>query len=86
MTQLVLTTDGRLTTGMLESESPTEIVLRTADNKQVVMARDDIDSIETSDQSLMPKFLLRDMTAQQAADLLTYLRSLGTTPASNDSS
>ena len=86
MTQLVLTTDGRLTTGMLESESPTEIVLRTAENKQVVMARDDIDSIETSDQSLMPKFLLSDMTAQQAADLLTYLRSLGTTPASNDSS
>ncbi len=85
VTQIVLTTDGRLTTGMLESESPTEIVLRTAENKQVVMARDNVDSIETSDQSLMPKFLLSDMTAQQAADLLTYLRSLGTTPASHDS-
>ena len=78
--RIVATVDGRLLSGLLDRESPREIVLRTVDKKELTIARDDIDQLQTSPRSLMPEFLLSDLTAQQAADLLAYLRSLGAAP------
>ena len=83
-TRVVLTNDGQLLTGLLESESPSEVVLKTLEKKKVAIARDDIDEIQISSRSLMPEFLLSDLTAQEAADLLAYLISLGTDPAGTD--
>ena len=80
--RVVVTTEGRLHTGLLERESPREIVLRTTEKKKLTLARDDIDELQTSPRSLMPEFLLSDLTAQQAADLLAYLQSLGAAPPS----
>ena len=77
---MLVTAEGRLHTGLLERESPQEIVLRTAEKKQLTIERDDIDELQISPISLMPQFLLSDLTAQQAADLLAYLQSLGAAP------
>ena len=78
--RVIVTIAGRLHTGLLARESPREIVLRTAEKKTLTIARDDIDELQTSPRSLMPEFLLSDLTAQQAADLMAYLRSLGAAP------
>ena len=78
--RVIVTTEGRLHTGLLERESPQEIVLRTAEKKKLTIVRDDIDELQISPLSLMPQFLLSDLTAQQAADLLAYLQSLGAAP------
>ena len=83
--RVVVTTEGRLHTGLLEHESPREVVLRTAEKRKLTLARDDIDELQTSPRSLMPEFLLSDLTAQQAADLLAYLQSLGAAPPPSDS-
>ncbi len=40
----------------------------------------EIDAMEKREQSLMPELILRDVTAQDAADLLAYLMTLGTSP------
>jgi hypothetical protein len=37
---------------------------------------DDVEQLATQPKSLMPELLLRDMTAQQVADLLAFLGSL----------
>ena len=36
----------------------------------------DVEQLVPQQQSLMPEMLLRDMTAEQVADLLEYLSSL----------
>ncbi len=72
----VLTLDGIIVSGMLTSESPTEIVLTDAMGKRHLIARDDIDELLPQKKSLMPEQLLQSLTAQQAADLIELLRSL----------
>jgi hypothetical protein len=51
-------------------------VLRDAQAKEHHFAAVDIDSVTPQRQSLMPEQLLRDLTAQQAVDLLDFLASL----------
>jgi hypothetical protein len=45
-------------------------------NKEIRIAIADVESMTSQQKSLMPELLLRDMTPQQAADLLAYLNSL----------
>jgi putative heme-binding domain-containing protein len=53
-----------------------EIVLRDAQAKEHRVATAEVDTVTPQRQSLMPEQLLRDLTAQQAADLVDYLASL----------
>lgn len=76
VTHLVETEEGRLYSGLLVSRDETEVVLRTAQNQLVRVAVDNVAQLVPQQQSLMPDLLLRDMTAQQAADLLEFLSSL----------
>jgi putative heme-binding domain-containing protein len=78
----VQTTDGRLLAGLLAEQTAAYIVLKTADKKLVRVARRDVDTMQRSAKSLMPDLLLSDLTAQEAADLLAYVISLG--PAAAD--
>ena len=73
---LVQTVDGRAFSGLLDSRSASEVVIRDAEGKSVTIPAADIDALEPQRTSLMPEHLLRDLTAQQAADLVAYLRSL----------
>ena len=53
-----------------------EVVLRDATDKLLHVAVENIEQLVARQQSLMPDLLLREMTAQQVADLLAYLGSL----------
>ena len=57
-------------------QSDSEVVLRTADRQQITVARSDIEEMQKSPKSLMPDSVLADLTADEAADLLAYIRSL----------
>jgi uncharacterized repeat protein (TIGR03806 family) len=73
---LVETNDGKLHTGLLAERNEREVVLRMAGDKEVRIPAADVARIAPQRASLMPEQLLRDMTAEQAADLLEFLASL----------
>jgi putative heme-binding domain-containing protein len=76
VTYLAETKDGKLFTGLLLEKADHEVVLKDALNNQHRLATGDIEQLVPQRQSLMPDLLVRDMTAQQVADLLEYLSSL----------
>jgi len=64
--------DGRVLSGLLrEANDRTVIVVAPAGT--TVAAREDIQSIETLDQSVMPEGLLESVPTEDARDLLAYL-------------
>jgi putative membrane-bound dehydrogenase-like protein len=67
------TTDGRVLSGMIESESPTTIVLRKADGQKEELLRSKIESLRSTGQSLMPEGLEKQLDQAAMADLLAYL-------------
>lgn len=73
---LVETNEGKVFTGLLVSRNEDEIVIRDSQNKQLRFKTESVDGIFPQRKSLMPDRLLRDLTAQQAADLLAWLASL----------
>lgn len=75
-TYLIETAAGRVHSGILEKRTADEVVLRDATNKQLTFDRDDIEQILPQAKSIMPELLIRDMTAQEVADLLELLQSL----------
>jgi len=72
-----MTNDGRVTSGLLVEQNEKEIIIKTADKKTVQIARSSVAEMQKSPVSLMPNRILSDLTAQEAADLLEYIRSLG---------
>ena len=76
VTYLAETDEGRLLTGLLVKKDAREIVLRDAQNKLLVIPAEQVEELVPQGKSLMPELLLRDLTAQQVADLLAYLGSL----------
>ncbi|MEO2029066.1 MAG: PQQ-dependent sugar dehydrogenase [Fuerstiella sp.] len=76
VTYLVETTNGRLFTGLLVEKTDEAVVLKDAQDKSRRIPLDMIEQLVPQRQSLMPDLLVRDMTAQQVADLVAYLSSL----------
>lgn len=70
---LVTTNDGEVLRGLVLSNSDKEVVLKTAERKEIRVAKEDIDEMIKSKRSLMPQGILADLTAQEAADLLDWL-------------
>jgi len=71
---LVETKDGRSLSGIIASESPQAITLRKALAEEDTILRTNIVSIASSGLSLMPQELEKNMTRQEMADLLAYLK------------
>lgn len=71
-----VTDDGRLVTGMIETQDLNTVTIRTADTKRIVLAKKNIEGLEAIKTSLMPEKLLDELTDQQIKDLMAYL-SLG---------
>ena len=67
------TTDGRSLTGLLVKRDEKEVVLRDGQNKEIVLAAEDVEELRPSRVSLMPDGQMAGLTAQEAADLLEYL-------------
>jgi putative heme-binding domain-containing protein len=60
-------------TGLVTKRNDREVVLRDAQNKDIVLAAHEIDQLRPSRNSLMPDGQLAGLTPQDAADLLEYL-------------
>jgi putative heme-binding domain-containing protein len=70
---VVHTTDGRSLTGLLLKRDSKEVVLRDAENREIVLAARKVEQLHPSRTSLMPDGQLAGLTAREAADLLEYL-------------
>ena len=51
------------------------MVLRDGQNKEIVLAAKDVETLQPARLSLMPNGQLAGLTVQEAADLLEYLAS-----------
>jgi len=76
VTYLAELDDGRLVTGLLLKKDDSEVVLKDAQDKEIRVPAKEVERLVPMRQSLMPDLLLRDMTAEQVADLLAYLSLL----------
>ena len=78
-TYQVITIDGKVYSGLLlnkENDPVTLRVLQQGKPTTIRIPKDDIDQLSMQRKSLMPDRMLRDLTAQQAADLVAFLSSL----------
>src|SRR5262249_4738042 len=73
---LVTTTKGRLYTGIKVRQTKTDLVLRTAEDREVVIPVKDIDE-QTPGRSLMPDGLTDTLTRGELVDLVRFLSELG---------
>jgi putative heme-binding domain-containing protein len=76
VTHLLETKDGRTLTGLIVERSEREVALKDAQGKTIRVKSTEVDQLVPQSRSLMPELLLRDLTAQQVADLLEFLASL----------
>jgi len=76
LTFVIETQAGKIHTGLLVERTSDTVVLKDNEGKLVKIAASDIDLMEPQRKSMMPELLLRDMTADQVADLLEYLSGL----------
>jgi putative heme-binding domain-containing protein len=70
---LVKTADGRTLTGLLVKRDEKQLILRDAQNKELVLDAADVETTRPSRVSLMPDGLVSGLTPQEAADLLEFL-------------
>lgn len=69
------TADGRVFTGLKVSESPTEVVLREPNGRDVRLAKDDIEKLAASKTSLMPADAIAQLSYDQFIDLIAFLKN-----------
>jgi putative heme-binding domain-containing protein len=72
----IQTTDGKTRTGLVAERGHDAVTLVDAQGKTEKIPFKSIEAFEPQEKSLMPDSLLRDLTAEQAADLLAFLESL----------
>jgi putative heme-binding domain-containing protein len=70
------TKDGRVITGLVVEKTDQSVVIRDAQAKTVQIPKAEIERLAPQSRSLMPELLLRDLTAQEVADLLEFLATL----------
>jgi len=72
----VSTKNGKIFTGVLAAETATSITLRKEQGAEDVILRRDIDEMIASSNSLMPDGLEKEMSPQDMANLIGYLREV----------
>jgi putative membrane-bound dehydrogenase-like protein len=71
---LAVTRAGRSFTGVLTAETATSITLRGQDGKEQAILRADLDELISTGRSLMPEGLERDLSRQDLADVIAFIR------------
>jgi putative heme-binding domain-containing protein len=69
------TKNGQTITGILGSETGNSITLLGPDAKQQVILRTDLEELVSSNKSLMPEGLEKDLKPQDIADLIAHIRA-----------
>ena len=73
---VVATTSGRSVIGMLSTETGSSITLLAAEGKSESVLRTDIEELRSTGKSLMPDGVEKDLTHQDLADVIEYVRGL----------
>ncbi|MBC8352154.1 MAG: c-type cytochrome [Planctomycetes bacterium] len=73
---VIVTEDGRVTTGMIQAENANSLTIRRSDGTSVVLQRNQIEDLRSTGVSFMPEGLEKQIDPQAMADLLAYLDSL----------
>jgi putative heme-binding domain-containing protein len=76
LTYLLTTKKGLAHSGLLVSRDAARVVLKDGTNKLIEVAAGDVELLAPQQKSVMPDLLLRDLTAEQVADLTAFLSSL----------
>ena len=82
MNYAAITIDGRQVSGMLVQETSVSVSLTAGEGKTIDLARADIEALRSTGKSLMPEGLERELTDQDIADIVAYVRSVGPKPKS----
>jgi len=72
---VILTTSGKTYAGTIKDETPDEVVLSLDAEKTVRIVRDEIEERRPGAVSIMPTGLDKQLTPQQLADLIVFLRN-----------
>jgi putative membrane-bound dehydrogenase-like protein len=72
---IVVTKAGKFYTGRIVVETATSITLRRAENAEDVILRRDIATVQATAKSLMPEGLENQLTQQDLADVILYLKT-----------
>jgi putative heme-binding domain-containing protein len=72
---LVVTADGRTINGTVVDETESEYVLATGVDQQIRLRRDEVDELEPSLVSIMPGGLDGQLSVQEMADLVAFLKN-----------
>jgi putative membrane-bound dehydrogenase-like protein len=72
---LVNTRRGKAVNGLVRKDAPDEVVLVTGADQEVRIARDDIEDMQPSKVSVMPAGLDQQLTRQELADLIAFLKA-----------
>lgn len=70
----IVTEAGKMFTGVLSAETATSVTLRREEAKDDTILRKDIDEMSASSISMMPENLEKEVSPQDVADLIAYLR------------
>lgn len=71
----VLDVDGRIHTGIIESETSSAVTLKQPEGKRVTIPRDEIETFKNNGVSLMPVGLEKTIDPQQMADLISFIKN-----------
>lgn len=72
---VIETVNGHVYSGILQARSPKQIVIVDVQGKKTSIPTVEVDLIERQDKSLMPELQVKDLTAQQVADLVKFIKS-----------
>jgi putative heme-binding domain-containing protein len=72
---VLVTTDGRILNGLLAAENSESVTLRQPEGREVTVPRSEIDELKATSKSLMPEGIERDVTVEQMADILAFLKN-----------
>lgn len=72
---LILTKSGKQVNGLIRKETSDELVVATGAKEEVRVNRNDIEEIQPSSVSVMPAGLDTQLTRQQLADLIAFLKA-----------
>lgn len=75
-TYTAVTLQGQVSTGLIAAEGPASLTLRRAEAKEDVVIRDQLDELLSNGVSLMPEGLEKDLTPQQIADVIAFIKAL----------
>ncbi len=74
------TENGKVYTGLIAAETAASVTLRRAEAKEDVVLRNQLEELVSNGVSLMPEGMEKDLTPQQIADVIAFIKSLSPPP------